>query len=136
MTREEMDQIVNDHFTFEATDNIDGVISSLAEDVKHHVIGSPLGELTGKVAVRSFYEQLFSDLKGEGVEPVARWYGDDFLVDETLWTGYVADGRFFGLPGQSGHATFRLLHVFELRVQPDPPRERVVRHRRPRRADC
>lgn len=110
-----MDQIVNDHFMFEATDNIDGVIGSLTGDVKHHVIGSPLGELTGKDAVRPFYEQLFSDLKGEGVEPVARWYGDNFLVDETLWTGYIADGRFFGLPGQSGHATVRLLHVFERR---------------------
>ena len=83
--------------------------------MKHHVVGSPWGELTGKDAVRPFYEQLFSDLKGEGVEPVARWYGDDFVVDETMWTGRVDNGRFFGLEGKSGQVTFRLLHVFEFR---------------------
>lgn len=115
MTNEEMDAIVDNHFMFEATDNVDGVVASLTDDVKHHIIGSPLGELTGKDAVRPLYEQLFSDVKGESVEPVARWYGDNFLVDETLWTGHIADGRFFGLAGQSGQVTFRLLHVFELR---------------------
>ena len=61
------------------------------------------------------YEQLFVDLKGEGVEPVRRWYGKDFVVDETLWTGRIAAGRVFGLPGRSGLVTFRLLHLFEVR---------------------
>jgi hypothetical protein len=110
-----MDQMVNEHFGYEATDDIDGVLGTLTDDVEHHVIGSGWGPLTGKAAVRPFYEQLFADLKGEGVEPVARWYGDDFLVDETLWTGFVEDGRCFGLPGKSGQVTFRLLHVFEFR---------------------
>jgi predicted ester cyclase len=58
---------------------------------------------------------LLGALAGEHVAPVARWYGTDFLVDETLWTGRVDDGRMFGLPGKSGHLTFRLLHVFEFR---------------------
>jgi ketosteroid isomerase-like protein len=115
MDRATMDQMVNDHFMYEATDDIEGVLATLTDDVQHHVVGSPWGPLTGKEAVRPFYEQLFGDLKGKGVEPVARWYGDNFLVDETLWTGHVADGRFFGLPGKSGDVTFRLLHVFEFR---------------------
>lgn len=115
MTRDEMDRIINEHFGFEATDDVDGVLASLTDDVAHHVVGSPWGELTGKDAVRPFYEQLFADVKGEAVEPVRRWYGDDFVVDETLWTGHIANGRFFGLEGKSGHVTFRLLHVFELR---------------------
>ena len=115
LTHEQMDRVVNDHFMFEATDNVDGVLASLTDDVRHHVVGSPWGPLSGKAAVRPFYEQLFADLKGEGVEPVARWYGDDFLVDEVLWTGHIANGRFFGLEGKSGPVTFRLLHVFEFR---------------------
>jgi ketosteroid isomerase-like protein len=115
MTRDEMDRLVNEHFMYEATDDVDGVLSTLTDDVAHHVIGSPLGELTGKDAVRPLYEQLFADIKGESVEPVRRWYGEDFVVDETLWTGHIVDGRFFGLPGRSGNVTFRLLHVFELR---------------------
>jgi ketosteroid isomerase-like protein len=115
MDRDEMDRIINEHFTHEATDDLDGVLATLTDDVQHHVVGSPWGPLTGKDAVKPFYEQLFADLKGEGVEPVGRWYGEDFLVDETLWTGYVEDARAFGLEGKSGHVTFRLLHVFELR---------------------
>jgi hypothetical protein len=110
-----MDRIVNEHFGYEAADDIEGVLATLADDVDHQAIGSPLGPLTGKDAVRPFYEALFKDLEGEGVEPVRRWYGENFLVDETLWTGYVRDARYFGLPGRSGRVTFLLLHVFELR---------------------
>jgi hypothetical protein len=115
MDRAAMDRIVNEHFGYEAADDVEGVLATLTDDVRHHVVGAPTGELTGKDAVRPFYEQLFADLKGEGVEPVARWYGEDFVVDETLWTGRVEDGRAFGLPGRSGRVTFRILHVFELR---------------------
>ena len=115
MDRDQLDRIVNEHFGYEATDDVDGVLATLTDDVVHHVIGSPWGKLVGKAAVRPFYEELFGDLKGEGVEPVARWYGEDHVVDETLWTGQIVDGRVFGLPGKSGRVTFRLLHVFELR---------------------
>jgi ketosteroid isomerase-like protein len=110
-----MDRMVNEHFGHEAADDVDAVLATLADDVVHHVVGSPYGELRGKEAVRPFYEELFAALKGTGVEPVGRWYGDDFLVDETLWTGRVDDGRLLGLPGRSGDVTFRLLHVFEFR---------------------
>jgi predicted ester cyclase len=90
-------------------------VDSLTEDVNHLVVGSPLGELQGRAAVRPMYVELFGHLKGESVQPVQRWYGENFLVDETMWTGHVSDGKFFGLPGKSGHATFRILHVFEIR---------------------
>jgi hypothetical protein len=115
LSHEDMDRIVNEHFGYEATDDVDGVVGSLSQDVDHLVVGSPLGELHGRAAVRPMYEELFGDVKGEGVEPVRRWYGEDFLIDETMWTGYINDGKFFGLPGKSGHATFRLLHIFEVR---------------------
>lgn len=115
MDRSEMDRIVNEHFGYEAADDVDGVVATVTDDVVHLVVGSPYGELRGKDAVRPFYEELFATVKGEGVEPVARWYGEDFVVDEVLWTGRIDDGKFFGLPGRSGNATFRLLHVFEFR---------------------
>jgi ketosteroid isomerase-like protein len=115
MDRGEMDRIVDEHFVYEATDDVEGVLGTLTDDVQHHVVGSPWGPLSGKAAVRPLYEAIFADLKGESVEPVARWYGDDFVVDETMWTGRIEDGRVFGLDGKSGQVTFRLLHVFELR---------------------
>jgi steroid delta-isomerase-like uncharacterized protein len=110
-----MDRIANEHFGYEAADDIDGVMATFSDDVTHHLVGSPDGDLVGKERVRRFYEELFAAMSGDHVEPVARHYGGDFLVDETLWTGTVADGRLLGLPGKSGSVTFRLLHVFEFR---------------------
>ena len=114
MTRQQMDRVVDEHFMYEATDDVDGVVASLAPDVKHEVIPSPYGLQTDKVSIRAFYEALFADLRGEGVTPVRRLYGDDFVVDETLWHGRITDGRLFGLDGRKGPVSFRLLHVFEL----------------------
>ena len=114
LTTEQMDQIVNNHFGYEATDDVEGVLSTLTDDARHEVIPSPVGELTDRNQQRAFYKMLFSDLKGEGVTPVRRLYGKDFLVDETVWHGRIENGRPFLLDGKSGPVSFRLLHVFEL----------------------
>ena len=115
MSREAMDRIVNDHFMYEATADLEGVLRTYAEDPVHQVVGGPDGLLRGKAAIRGFYERLFPALKGERAEPVMRLYGDGFLVDESILIGQVVDGRPFNLPGKSGHARVRLLHVFQLR---------------------
>ena len=115
MTRETMDKIVNDHFMYEATADLQGVLSTYSDDPEHQVVGGPDGPLRGKAAIRRFYEGLFPALKGERAEPVMRLYGDDFIVDESVLIGNVVDGRPFNLPGKRGHARVRLLHVFQLR---------------------
>ena len=38
-----MDQIVNEHFGYEAADDVDGVLATLAPGATHHLVGSPLG---------------------------------------------------------------------------------------------
>ena len=113
--REQMDQIINDHFMFEATDNVDGVVASLADEVEHEVVPSPVGVLHDRAQIRAFYEMLFSSVKGESVTPLRRLYGDDFVVDEAIWHGRISDGRPFLCDGKSGPVSFRLLHIFELR---------------------
>jgi ketosteroid isomerase-like protein len=115
MTHEQIDKIINDHFMFEATDNVDGVLASLTDDAEHEVIPSPYGVLRDRASIRRFYERLFADLKGEKVTPVRRLYGDDFVVDEAIWHGHLTDGRQFLCEGKSGPVSFRLLHLFELR---------------------
>ncbi len=114
MNQESMDKIVNDHFRYEATDDIEGVLRTFTEDAEHEVVGGPDGPLRGKAALRRFYEHLFRDLEGERVEPVMRLYGDNFLVDEAIWIGQVVDGRPFKLDGRGGNVRLRILHVFEL----------------------
>ena len=115
LTREQMDRTIDQHFAFEAADDVDGVLGSLAEGAEHEIVPSPFGRLTDRAEIRRFYELLFRDLKGEGVTPLRRLYGDGFVVDETVWHGHIADGRQFFCCGRSGPVSFRLLHIFELR---------------------
>jgi ketosteroid isomerase-like protein len=113
--REEMDRAVDEHFAFEANDDVDGVLASLADGVEHEVIPSPFGTHSDPAKIRSYYEMLFGCSRGESTTPVRRLYGDDFLVDETIWRGYIEDGRPFLCPGKSGPVSFRILHVFRFR---------------------
>jgi hypothetical protein len=114
MTREQMDQLIDQHFAFEATDDVDGVMSSLADGAQHEVIPSPVGALHDPAKIRAFYQMLFAALDGESVTPVRRLYGEGFLIDETIWHGHIRDGHVFLCHGKSGPVSFRLLHVFEL----------------------
>jgi ketosteroid isomerase-like protein len=114
MAPAELDRIVDEHFRHEARDDVDGVMSSLATEVEHEVVPSPVGILRDRDRIRSFYELLFRSVKGESVTRIRRLYGDDFVVDETLWEGEITDGAVFLCDGRSGKVSFRLLHVFEL----------------------
>ena len=114
-TPAELDRIIDEHFGYEATDDVDGVVATLADQVEHEVVPSPVGAQTDKRDIRSYYRMLFASLEGERVETLRRYYGDDFVIDETLWHGRVRDGRPFLCDGKSGPVSFRLLHVFEVR---------------------
>ena len=73
---------------------------------------------------RPFYRVLFTDLSDGKVECLRRLYGDDFLVDESLWRG-KAPGRPFGFAGKNRPLEFRLLHVIEFAENGDIRRENV-----------
>lgn len=124
MTRAEMDRRMDEHFRFEATDNIEGVLKTLAPDVEHDVVGWPTGPAHGRDAAKPFYDALFADLSDGKVECLRRFYGEDFLVDESLWRGR-APGRPFGLEGKDRRIEFRLLHVIEFAANGDIKRENV-----------
>ena len=112
LTREQMDRSMDEHFAFEARDDVEGVLATLTPDVEHDIVGSPFGPTRGRESARSFYESLFADLSTGGVTCVRRLYGDDFMVDESLWRG-MAPGRPFGVEGRGRPVEFRLLHVIE-----------------------
>ncbi len=123
MSRIEMDRKIDEHFRFEAEDNVEGVLATLSNDVIHDIVGSPTGP-TGKEGARPFYEALFADLTESQVKPVKRLYGENFLVDESLWSG-KAQGRPFGLEGRGRPLEFRLLHIVEFDDNGDIKRENV-----------
>src|SRR4051812_13531723 len=127
LTREQMDEQVNEHFMYEASDDIDGVVGSFTttEEIRHEAVPSPVGVLTNRGQIRAYYEMLFPSVRGESVTPIMRLYGDDFLVDETLWTGEIIDGHWCRCDGMSGAGSFRLLHVFEFAADGKIKSERV-----------
>lgn len=124
LTPAEMDRKIDEHFRYEATDDIDGVVATLAPDAVHDIVGWPAGPTNGRDAARPFYEALFADLAESEVTPVKRLYGDSFMVDESVWKGR-APGRPFGLDGRNRPLTFRILHVIEFTESGDIQREQV-----------
>lgn len=124
LTREQMDAKLDEHFGFEAADDVDGVLATLTDDVEHDVVGCPMGPARGHKAVRPFYESLFADLADGKVESRRRLYGEDFMVDDSVWRG-TAPGRPFGIEGKGRPLEFRLLHVLEFDERGDISRENV-----------
>lgn len=124
MTPAEMDRKIDEHFGFEARDDVGGVLSTLASDVEHDIVGWPAGPTRGRDAARPFYEALFADLADGKVTCTKRLYGEQFLVDESVWRG-KAVGRPFGLEGKGRPLEFRLLHVIEFSDRGEIQREAV-----------
>jgi hypothetical protein len=109
-----MAQKLDEHFGYEARDDVEGVLASLAEDVRHDIVGWPPGPQKGRENTRSFYESLFADLSEGKVRTLRRFYGEGFMVDESHWEG-KAPGRPFGFEGKGRPLGFRLLHVVEFK---------------------
>lgn len=112
LTREQMDRKIDEHFAYEAADNVEGVLATLTADVEHDIVGSPGGVTHGREQARGFYENLFPSVADSSVKSLKRLYGENFLIDESLWTGRAV-GMPFGLEGRNRPLEFRLLHVLE-----------------------
>lgn len=112
LTREEMDRAIDEHFGYEAADDIEGVLATLAPDVTHDIVGWPSGPTQGRENARPFYQATFADFADTKVTCSKRLYGDSFLVDDSIVESTVK-GRPFGLEGNGRRVRFRLLHVIE-----------------------
>lgn len=124
LSQQQMDQTIDEHFRFEAQDDVAGVLSTLSEDVEHDIVGWPLGPSHGRAQAKAFYEATFSDLADSKVTCLKRLYGANFLVDESLWEGR-APGRPFGIEGRNRPLKFRLLHIVEFEEGGSIKRENV-----------
>lgn len=124
LTPQQMDAKMDEHFAFEGSDNIEGVLETLTDDVEHDIVGWPLGPAHDRDGARKFYEATFNDLSDSKVRCVRRLYGHNFMVDESVWSGR-APGRPFGLEGRNRPLEFRLLHVVEFSDTGNIKRENV-----------
>ncbi len=124
LTPQQMDKKMDEHFTFERGDDVEGVLATLTDDVEHDIVGWPFGPSRGREGARKFYETMFLDLSDSKVGCVKRLYGHNFMVDESIWSG-KAPGKPFGLEGRNRPLEFRLLHVVEFADSGDIKRENV-----------
>lgn len=124
LSREEMDRRLDEHFGYEARDDVEGVLGTLDDNVDHDVVGWPGGPSRGRDQARAFYEATFPDLAEGKVRSLRRLYGENFMVDDSIWSG-IAAGRPFGLEGRGRPLEFRLLHVLEFTDAGDIRRENV-----------
>lgn len=124
ISREQMDAKMDEHFGFEARDDVEGVLATLTHDVEHDIVGWPTGPTQGREGARPFYETLFGDLADGHIETRKRLYGDGFMVDDSYWRGRAV-GMPFGLQGRDRPLEFRLLHVVEFDDGGDISRENV-----------
>ena len=67
LSREEMDRVVDEHFGFEAADDVDGVMASLAPEVEHEVVPSPVGVLRDREKVRAYYDSVLKTMNDQVV---------------------------------------------------------------------
>jgi len=124
LTPQQMDAKIDEHFRYEANDDVAGVLATLAHNATHDIVGYPTGPTQDREAIRAFYENLFADLAESKTQPVRRLYGDNFLIDESLWEGR-APGRPFGIEGRNRPLSFRLLHVVEFSSEGQIQKEQV-----------
>ena len=120
LSRAQMDE----HFGYEARDDVEGVLATLTPDVEHDIVGAPTGPTFGPEGARGFYESLFADLETGGMRTVRRLYGENFMVDDSVWHGR-APGMPFGIAGNGRPLEFRLLHVVEFSDDGQISRENV-----------
>jgi predicted ester cyclase len=119
-----MDRAIDEHFAYEAADDIEGVLATLAEDATHDIVGWPGGPTHGRENARPFYQVTFADFAESKVTGAKRLYSDNFMVDESI-VECTAAGRPFGLEGKDRPLRFRLLHVFEFAGDGKIQRENV-----------
>ncbi|MCU1648332.1 MAG: hypothetical protein JWN03_8607 [Nocardia sp.] len=114
MTQDEMEAIFDRHAAAEAGKDVETLLDTLAVDIEHDIVGDPAGVLHEREAIGQRYRALFESLDEDKFETLKRYYGDDFMVDESHWYGRVP-GTFLGIPGGNRPVDFRILHVCEFR---------------------
>jgi ketosteroid isomerase-like protein len=113
LTPADLDWIIDAHFEAERRGDIDAILATVSDDISHEVLGAGLGKLSGKDAVRAFYEQLSQDLSIDAYTTVRRIHGPDHAWEEGV-VHAMAAGEPFGLNGRR-RVIYRLNHLFEFR---------------------
>nr|WP_042180988.1 ester cyclase [Kibdelosporangium sp. MJ126-NF4]CEL14729.1 hypothetical protein [Kibdelosporangium sp. MJ126-NF4]CTQ96641.1 hypothetical protein [Kibdelosporangium sp. MJ126-NF4] len=114
MTPAEMDAVFERHIAAEMAHDIPGILDTLTDDVEHDVIGHPMGVLRNHADIAKRYEEQFTAITDDAIEPIRRNYGENLFIDESIVSGRVR-GTYMGIPGNNRLIRIRMLHVCEVR---------------------
>lgn len=109
-----MDRLIEQHLKAEMAGDAAGCVEMYTDDVVHDVVGMPTGPANGRAGAKGFYDFLTSNIRTEAMDPLHRYYGDNYCVIEHMWHGTIT-GSFLGIPGNGKRVDFRMLHVWDFR---------------------
>ncbi|MER7249093.1 nuclear transport factor 2 family protein [Kribbella sp. NPDC000426] len=107
-----MDHVLDLHFAAEAAHDLESLLATLTPDAEHDVVGQ--GVLVGHEAIAERYRMLFAQADEEKYEPLRRYHGENFVVDEVMATQLIANDD-FGPQARGTVVSYRILHVCEFR---------------------
>lgn len=58
VTKSQFDSLIDRHFQYEAEDDVDGVLSTLVDDLTHDLVGWPDGASCDKQTARALYRDF------------------------------------------------------------------------------
>jgi ketosteroid isomerase-like protein len=99
LTPAQMDALLDAHYKFEAADDVDGVVSTLTDDVVHDVVGFPGGPLHGKAAARAIGHPFGFDGRNRPFSHRLLHileFRDGLIARENVWADYAASAEQLG----------------------------------------
>jgi len=112
--RANLDRIVDGLLRAEHDGDLAAILAPMADGVVHDVVGSTDNPVQGLEAVRRRYRDQLAVTVHEGVVPLRRLYGRDFVLDEHVWHGRLT-GRAFDIDGHGRWLSHRVVWLLEVR---------------------
>ena len=113
MARAEVDRLLDTHLRALGDNDVETLLSTVAEDVEYELVGATPVSVRGKDAVRAHHLQEFANTMLERRIPLRRLHGEGFVVDEEIWEGRVT-GHVGRLAGKGRRVSLRILRVVEV----------------------
>jgi hypothetical protein len=109
-----MDRMIEQHFRQEAEGDVEGTLAPPHGRRRPRRGGGP-GRSPARTARRgAALRTPVQQCQGKDTEVLHRLYGENFVVDDKIWTAWVVCD-FLRIPGRGRRIRMRVLHVFEFR---------------------
>jgi len=110
----DLDRLVDGQLRAEHDGDVEAILASMAATVVHDLVGSADNPIHGLEAVRRRYQDLLAATVHERDVPLRRLYGQDYVLDEHVWSGRLT-GRAFEIDGHGRWLSYRVLWLLEVR---------------------